>query len=516
MRVNNSIKNILTGILLQLVAIGLNIFSRKVFLDFLGVEILGVHGVLTNLISMLGLMEMGIGIAISYSLYKPLSEDNQDQIKAIINLYANFYKVVALAVLVIGLLIIPFMDKIVESSYTTSYVRIIFLILLIDAMMSYFLAYRRTLLLADQKSFTLNKLTIIYSIVLTVSQVSIVFLTQNFILFISIKLIFGVGLNLIIYYITNKNYPYLKSATHKMLDPDIKGNIIQNIKALLLANISVYFIYGTDNLLLSIFTNVSIVGIYSNYTLIFNAVKGFLSQIFVGTTASFGNLLASSTGIDEADRIFKTIFFINFWLTTFCSSALLLLINPFINIWIGSSMLLSGLVIVILVSNFYLDTMRSAVELVKSAAGLYSPYPFFKYWIVVEALINLFLAVFLAGILKMGMLGIFLATSISTLLPTYIMPWNIYKYVFRKSSKQFYLKHFVYNFSSVIVVGATYMIGTKITLGNLFIDFFFKIIICIFTPNLMLLVFCRTKEFIYLKERIQKRIRMGTKFKKNI
>ncbi|WP_372237744.1 lipopolysaccharide biosynthesis protein, partial [Paenibacillus sp. P46E] len=239
----------------------------------------------------------------------------------------------------------------------------------------------------------------------------------------------------------NKNYPYLKSTTHQSLDPDVKSNIIQNIKALLLANISVYFIFGTDNLLLSLLTHVSIVGIYSNYTLIFNAVKGFMSQVFVGTTASFGNLLASDAGLEEADRIFKIMFFINFWLSTFCSAALLLLINPFINLWIGSSMLLSGLIVVILVFNFYSDTMRSAVELVKSAAGLYSPYPFFKYWIVVEAILNLLLAIIFAGGLKMGMTGIFLATSISTFIPTYIIPWNIYKYVFGKSSKEFYLKH---------------------------------------------------------------------------
>lgn len=507
MRVNNSLKNIYTGILLQFVAIGLNIFSRKVFLDYMGVEILGIHGVLTNIISMLGLVEMGIGIAISYSLYKPLSENNQDQVKAIINLYAKFYKYVALAVLSIGLLVLPFMNKIVETSYTSSYIRIIFLILLIDAMLSYFLAYRRTLLIADQKGSTLNKLTIIYSIVLTFTQVCVVYLTQNFILFISIKLVFGVGLNLGIYYLTNRNYPYLKSSTHHSLDPDVKANIIQNIKALLLANISVYFIFGTDNLLLSLFTNVSIVGIYSNYTLIFNAVKGFMSQVFVGTTASFGNLLASDAGLEEADRIFKIMFFINFWLSTFCSAALLLLINPFINLWIGSSMLLPGLIVVILVFNFYSDTMRSAVELVKSAAGLYSPYPFFKYWIVVEAVLNLFLALLLAGGLKMGMTGIFLATSISTFIPTYIIPWNIYKYVLKKSSKQFYLKHVLYTFLSVIVIGITYELGTFITLENIFVDFFLKILMCILAPNLIiLLVFKGTGEFKYIKEKVQKKI----------
>lgn len=437
MRVNNSLKNIVSGIILQFVAIGLNIISRKIFLDFMGVEILGVHGVLTNIISMLGLVEMGIGIAISYSLYKPLSENDQDQVKTIIRLYAKFYKYVALTVLVIGLLILPFMGSVIESSYSSSYIRLIFLILLVDTMMSYFLAYRRTLLIADQKASILNKLTILYSIVLTFSQVSIVYLTQNFILFISIKLVFGVGLNLIIYYITNKNYPYLRGASKKPLDPEVKKNIIQNIKALLLANISVYFIFGTDNLLLSIFTNVTTVGLYSNYTMILNAVKGFLSQVFVGTTASFGNLLASDTTLDDADRIFKIMFFINFWLSTFCSSALLLLINPFIHLWIGSSMLLPGVIVVILVYNFYSDSMRSAVELVKSAAGLYSPYPFFKYWIVVEALVNLCLAIILAGGLNMGMTGIFLATSLSTLLPTYVIPWNVYKYVFKKVPKSF-------------------------------------------------------------------------------
>ena len=71
MRVKNSIKNIYISVLSQIIIILLGFISRKVFLDNLGLEYLGINGLLTNVISMLSLVESGIGLSIVYNLYKP-------------------------------------------------------------------------------------------------------------------------------------------------------------------------------------------------------------------------------------------------------------------------------------------------------------------------------------------------------------------------------------------------------------------------------------------------------------
>lgn len=504
MRVKNSIKNIITGILLQFIVIILGIVSRKVFFDNLGVELLGVNGVLTNIISMLSLTELGVGIAISYSLYKPLAEGNYNQIKAIMNLYSKFYKFIAIAIGLIGLIILPFLSKIIKTEYSNEYIMMIFSIFLIDSIMSYFLSYRRNLLSADQKNYVLNRVTTIFSVSTTLIQILVMYITKNYILFILIKLVTGVIQNLVIFKITNKRYSFLKEKNEYKLDTEIKNKIILNVKSLFLANISNYCIFGTDNLLLSTFVGVTTVGIFSNYILIINSVKGLISQIFLGTTASYGNYLVSEE-INKADEIFDVLYFVNFWISTFCAISLFILLNPFISIWLDSNMVLPITAVAIIVFNFYSDTMRSAIELVRSASGLYSPYPFFKYWIVIEAIVNLVVSIILAGPMKMGMFGIFLGTAISTAIATYVLPWNVYKYVFNRNSKKYYVKHFIYLITSLILVILTYSVSEFININNSYLSLIVKGMICIIIPNTLIVIFfSKTNEFKYVLKRFLK------------
>ncbi|MBZ9625178.1 hypothetical protein G9F71_020255 [Clostridium sp. FP2] len=504
-RTSNSMKNILTGIILQFTTILLSLISRKIFLDNLGIEILGVNGVISNLVSMLALAELGIGTAISYSLYKPLAENDHEQINAIMTLYSKLYKYIAMIVMILGLMMLPFLKYFIHTNFTISFIKLIYFIFLIDTVMSYFLAYRRTILSADQKNYIADRITIIFSIALTIFQITVILLTKNYIFFILIKLFMGIGQNLIIYILTNKKYDYLKNQFKIELNPDIKKNIIKNVKALFLANISVYIIFGTDSILLSIFSGISIVGLYSNYTLIINAIKSIISKIFLGTTASYGNLLVCGNYKDKND-IFNILYFINFWISTFSSVSLIVLINPFIEIWLGKSMVLPVAVVYIIVFTFYSDSMRSSIELVKGAAGLYSPYPFFKYWIVMEAIVNLITSIVLAKTMGLGMYGVFLGTAISTMIPTYVMPWNVYKYVLKKSSKTYYFKSVLYSLISFGLIVTTYYIGGLINYTNIYISFILKVFLCILIPNAFIFVmFHNTYEFKYMLKKILKK-----------
>lgn len=108
MRTKKAIKNIATSIISQVVIIILGFVSRKVFIDNLGTEYLGINGLLTNILSMMVLIEGGIGISIVYNLYKPLAENNKEQIIALVNLYKKSYRVLALIILIISIFLYPF------------------------------------------------------------------------------------------------------------------------------------------------------------------------------------------------------------------------------------------------------------------------------------------------------------------------------------------------------------------------------------------------------------------------
>ena len=77
MRTKNSMINMLISILAQIVTVLLGFVSRKVFINSLGTEYLGLNGFLTNVLSLLGLVEGGIGTSIVYNLYKPLADRDE-------------------------------------------------------------------------------------------------------------------------------------------------------------------------------------------------------------------------------------------------------------------------------------------------------------------------------------------------------------------------------------------------------------------------------------------------------
>ena len=89
MRTKNSIKNITISIISQIIMTLLGFISRKVFLDNLGIDYLGVNGLLTNVLSLLALLEGGIGSSITYNLYKPLAENDEENSRDIDALIAE-------------------------------------------------------------------------------------------------------------------------------------------------------------------------------------------------------------------------------------------------------------------------------------------------------------------------------------------------------------------------------------------------------------------------------------------
>lgn len=503
-RIFNSLSNIATGIGMQVLSILLNVVSRKIFVLYLGIEILGVNGVITSLISMLSIVELGVGVAISQSLYAPLGNKDYRQVHAIMNLFARLYRYIALAVFFIGVVLFPFLKYIVNTEVEMQQVIIIYLIYLLNAVLSYFVSYRRNMLTADQRTYIINNITMMCSVGVTLLQIATIIFTGNFILYLLISVTNNLLQNIYIYYKTNKMYPYLTSKEEVVLDPAIKEKIFTNVKALFVAKISMYLVFGVDNVLLSMLAGTVIVGIYSNYTMIINAIKNIISQIFNGITASYGNYLVSGTKEDGV-RIFYVMQFLNFWISTFAAIGFLLLLNPTITVWLGDGMIFETSVVVAIVLSFYLDSMRNAIEIARSAAGLYSPYPFFKYWWFMQAIVNIVLSVILSGIMDSKATGIFLATAISHILPTIVLPHDMFIYVFEQKAKKYYLKLIKYYSVGGIIAGFCMIISNIFVSENKWMNFGLNFIIVLVIPNISIfLIYRKSEEFMYLYNRFGK------------
>lgn len=494
MRIKKAIKNIATSIISQIVIIILGFVSRKVFIDNLGTEYLGINGLLTNILSMMVLIEGGIGISIVYNLYKPLAENNKEQIIALVNLYKKSYRVLALIILIISIFLYPFLNKIMKTDISAISIILVYSIFVIKNIVSYLNAYKWALINADQKGYILTINNLIFQIVTTISKIIILVLTKNYLLFLLIELIIFIIQNFVNTKTIRRIYPYLNDKVNVSLDSKTKNNINKNIRAMFLHNIGGYLVFSTDNILISSFINVSTVGLYSNYTMIIGQLSGLLSPVINGIGAGVGNLIATENE-EKIYEIFKTTFFISFWIYSFATIFLYNLLEPFINWWIGEGYLLNKFVFLVVLFNFYINGMRSVIGTYKSKAGLFVQD---KYMPALEGVVNLVMSLIL--IKYLGLVGVFLGTTISTLIiPFWNQPRIVYKELLKKSVSKYFITYLVY---LMIMLGVGWVTGNLCNLivgGYSFTSLIVRGVVCVIIPNtIYFILFFNTREFQYL------------------
>lgn len=508
MRAINSVKNAVIAFIMNFITITIGFVAQKVFVITLGNEYLGINGLFNNILSVLAVVELGFGSAIVCNLYKPVAENNKKEINLLMNFYKKVYRVIAIVILILGISIMPFLKYIVGEVSIKENIVLLFFLALLDIVFSYMLTYKRSILYANQKNYITNIVHTIYIILLNCTQMLFLYLTHNFIFYLIIKIIFRVLENLIITTIANKMYPYICDRSEEKIDKEIKDDINQKVKGLLFHRIGLAFVLGTDNIIISKFLGVVTVGLYSNYSMIINAVTNLLGQVFSSITAVIGNLLVDNNPIKSYD-IYKKMLLLNSWIFCWASASIFCVIQPFITLWMGENYLISIYVVAVLVLNFYIVGMRKTSNTFKEAAGVFYEDRFVP---IVESLINIIFSICLVKIL--GLIGVFIGTTISSLvLFLYSYPIFVYKKLFKRTYLNFLIEHFKYMLISIFAVALSAFICNIIIINNLIIKIVIYFVIAFIIPNIIYyVIFRKTKEFLYYKNLLNM---LKDKYKKN-
>lgn len=497
MRTLNSIKNITTSIGVTIILAALGFFTRKIFVDSLGEEYLGLNGLLLNIISMLSLVEGGIGTSIVYNLYKPLAEHDEPKIIALVQLYRRIYRYIALGVFLLSLCIYPFLDILIKGGEDLSYVSIVYFIFVFNNLIGYLMADKWSLINSDQKQYKLAGYNLAYQISLNLVKIAILYYFQNYVLFLAVELIFNLGYNLLVIRKVNRLYPYVNTKTKYKIDQATKKNIITNVKALFLYSIGGYLLHSTDNIIISAYVGIGVVGFYSNYTLIVGQLKSLTKPIFAGVKDSVGNLVASE-GEEKQHSVFNVLYMINFCLVSFVVVLLYNTVNPFISWWLGTEYLLPQYIVAIICMNYFVDEIRSSIMTYKTVSGIFDAD---KYVVLLTAVINLIISLTLVH--YYGLAGVLLGTSISMLLTA---SWNwprlVYKYTFKRSPKMYYIKYVIFAIVTIALCFATQIANDSLFASDGRYDFVTILmrgclcfVACFLTYYLM---FAKTQSFKYL------------------
>ena len=507
MRVKYSIKNCITFFINYIITLIFLFINQTIFIKLLGIEYVGLNGIFSNVLTVLNLFELGFGSAVTYNLYKYIKNNKKDIIKSIMKYYKKIYNTIALIILLVGLLIIPFLKYIINDVTIDINIYVVYIIFLLTNVSSYLCSYKRNLMFSYQRNYVINIIHIICIVILNIIQIIILYLTRNYYLFLVLNIIFTLLENIIISIKVNNDYPYIKDKNVSPISKKLKQDITSRVKALFIHKAAGSLSNGIDSIIISSFFGIKILGLYSSYYYIIHAVYNLFSNIIKATSASVGNLLVEKD-YEKNYIVFKKIEFLNIWIAIFTSTCLFLLIEPFIKLWIGSNYLLSYPVLVLLIINFYQKIMRSTYIVFKDSAGIWIED---RYIPIIKSIINIVSSIILLKIF--GLVGVFIGTFISSLtLWLYSYPKFVYKKLFNKNYCIYYKEMLKNIVLFILIISITYLISNIFMINSALLKLLINIIICITIPNILLfLIYKNTLEFNYYINLIKEIFKKGKK-----
>ena len=454
-RTQYSIINIFAGVGSTALETILRFVNRTIFIKFLAVEYLGINSLFTEILTVLSLAELGVGSAIVYALYKPLAEKDEEKIASLMRFYRKCYISIGIAVIVIGLAIMPLLHFVVKVPNSVDVnIYWAYIIFLLSTAISYFYSYKTSLMTADQKGYILQAFRSVNILLTTGLQIAVLVFTKNYYLYIIVQLVLTLLFNIISSSYAQKKYPVIKKKNAKKLDKLTLKSLIVNIKSLVIIRLSSILVNSTDNMIISAFKGLKSVGLLANYNMFVSVINTFLYKVFDSITASVGNLNAEDDS-KKSLEVFNMLSMLNFWLYGFAGVGLYVLSNDLIVAWIGKDYLLSNYIVLILAVNLYILGMQNAVWNFKNTYGLFK---YGRYLLVLTAVINLGLSLLMGNYI--GIAGILLATSISRLLTNvWYEPYAVFKYGIHSSVKRYYFNYIQYFAMYIIMLLATMKIS---------------------------------------------------------
>lgn len=443
-RVKKSLLNARVNLIFYFLTLALSFFSRKIFLDTLGADFVGLTGTLQNLLGFLNLAELGIGTAIGYVLYKPIFDQDHSKINEIISVFGYLYTWIGRIILIAGCLLACFLPLIFpDTGFNLGIIYFAYFSFLASSLIGYFINYRQTLLGADQKNYVVTAYFQTMNIVKTLIQMASAYYTRSYYLWVAIELFFGIVYSFILNWKINQTYPWLKSEIKlgKQLFKKYP-EVIQYTKQLFVHRISSFVQFQTTPFLIYSFVSLRVVAFYGNYTIITDKVNSFINNFLGSTGAGVGNLIAEGNK-DKIVRVFWELQSIRFLIAGTVVFAIYMSIEPFIALWIGKEYLLPKHVLVLMLINFFISQTRGATDQFLYGYGL-----FYDTWApIVESI--LFLCVAVVGGCFLGLEGVLLGGIVS--LAAIVGVWKPY-FLFSKGFKLSVIKNYWANWLKYLIM----------------------------------------------------------------
>ena len=407
-RVHKSILNAEVNLIFYFLSLFLAFFSRKIFLECLGDEFIGLTGTLNNILGYLNLAELGIGSCISFFLYKPLQSNNREEIRELMSVIGYLYRWIGIIILTCSVIISLFFPFIFSNEELgLGIVYFSFYSFLGSSLIGYFINYREVLLSADQKDYLVAIYFQSAGIAKTALQIFLALTYKNLYVWVAIEFLFGILGCIILNWKINREYPWLETdkSQGKFLLKKYPG-ILKNTRQIFIHQIKDFILSKSDELFVFIFVSLKMVAYYGNYIMIISKVSLLFKSALDSVNAGIGNLVAEGNKAHML-KVFWELMTIRHFVAGILCFSIFSYIEPFIGLWLGNEYIMDHRILVLLAIYIYISNSRGVVDAFNHAHGLYADV--WSAW--TELIMNV--SVTIAAGIQYGIIGILLGKLVS-------------------------------------------------------------------------------------------------------
>ncbi|MEM5597620.1 hypothetical protein AAHB53_17360 [Niallia circulans] len=294
-RTKNATRNIIFGGILKIYQIIVPFLMRTAMIYWMGIEYLGLNSLFTSILQVLNLVELGIGSAMVFSMYKPIAEDDEKTISALLRLYQIYYRVIGCIIAVVGLIILPFIPSLISGEVPGGLnVYILYLLNLGATVLSYWLfAYKNSLLNAHQRNDVISKVQLFTNTFQYGLQLLVLFILQNYYWYLIVALFTQAMTNILTAVVATKMYPNYRAKGR--LEKTVISQINKRIRDLFTSKVGAVILNSVDTIVISAFLGLTMLAVYQNYYYILSSLIALVTIVFNSCTAGIGNSLIKET-----------------------------------------------------------------------------------------------------------------------------------------------------------------------------------------------------------------------------
>lgn len=432
-----SVLNVSVSIGFKLVTLIAAIVTKRFLIQICGNEMNGLNALYLSIIDFLTVAELGVGTAITFCMYKPIVEGKQDTVSALYHLFKRLYWIVGGIIFVVGLALTPFI-RYFAKDYASIDVNfhVTFLLMLVSVVATYLFGAEISLFNAYKNNYiatTINSggLVIQYAL-----QIAALLITKSFVWFIVCRIIAVLFQWAVTELLVWKDYQSILGNRQK-LDHDSQRELVKNIKAMFMHKVGMLLVNTTDNVIISMFIGVAVLGKYSNYAMIMSSVMSIIKLVFTSLTSIWGHLYAKESK-DTVRSYCEAGHLLNFWIGTLFFLGYYAVADNLVAILFSEDLMIAKSISFVIALNGFVQYIRENTLVFREATGTFYND---RWKPLAEGVLNVILSV--AFVKWFGVAGVIVATVITSLLICHIVePYVLYKNAFSASPRRYYLKNY--------------------------------------------------------------------------